>query len=347
MNNWDRIVMKLLGTARRKMLAMISVAGFGLAALPGASVAQDLLKVKVGDTTSLAQLGMYVGIQKGIFKKHGLDVERISMPGGAKVLTTLLTGDIDVAYLAASTALQAQFQSRPVKIIGMSHSMEIYALLGRNDLKGVVTKPTDLKDRTIGISSIGSGSWAFAKFLAHLGKLDDTRDIKIVPLGSMLSIIAGLKTNRVDTVTLWEPGITMALAENAGYSVIDLVDPAQHQTYMNAAESMVEVILAKEDLVTGQPEKMKKFFAAQNEAFAWIHSTPMEEVAQAVAPIVGESNMAVLVPSLKRNLPGIPKIATVDEKVFTATMTRMVDTGLFKEAMPFAKSVDNRFGAVK
>ena len=154
--------MKFLDTSRRKMLAVISVASLGLAALSSTSAAQDLIKIKVGDTTSLAQLGMYVGIQKGIFKKHGLDVERIAMPGGAKVLTTLLTGDIDVAYLAASTALQAQFQARPVKIIGMSHSMEIYALLGRNDLKGKISKPEDLKDRTIGISSIGSGSWAFA-----------------------------------------------------------------------------------------------------------------------------------------------------------------------------------------
>ena len=108
-NNWDRIAMKFLSHTRRKVLAMFSGASLCLAALPGASVAEDLLKVKVGDTTSLAQLGMYVGIQKGIFKKHGLDVERIAMPGGAKVLTTLLTGDIDVAYLAASTALQAQF----------------------------------------------------------------------------------------------------------------------------------------------------------------------------------------------------------------------------------------------
>ena len=94
--------MKFLGTTRRKILAVISVASLSVAAMPSAGFAEDLLKVKVGDTTSLAQLGMYVGIQKGIFKKHGLDVERIAMPGGAKVLTTLLTGDIDVAYLAAS-----------------------------------------------------------------------------------------------------------------------------------------------------------------------------------------------------------------------------------------------------
>lgn len=330
------------------MIVMMLVARLGFAALFGTnSAAAEHLKVRVGETTGLAQLGLYVGVQKGIFQKHGLDVERVSMPGGTKVLTALLAGDIDIAYLAAATALQARAKNRPVKIVGMSHSMEIYALLGRNDLKGIIVSPADLKGRTLGISSIGSGSWAFAKLLASLGLLNDTRDLKIVPLGNMMSIMAALKTSRVDTAVLWEPGIAMAMADNAGYSVIDLVDPAQHQKYMNATESLVEVILANEELIAAQPDKMRKFFAALNEAYAWIHSTPMQEVATVVAPIVGAANMAVLVAALRRNLPGVPKIATVDEKVFTRSMAQMVDMGLFEEAIPFAKSVDNRFGAVQ
>ena len=161
----------------------------------------------------------------------------------------------------------------------------------------------------------------------------------------MMAIIAALKTNRVDTVTLWEPGTTLALKENAGYSIVDLVDPAQHQQYMRSPHSMVEVLLAKEDLISGQPEKLKKFMAAQNEAYDWLHKTPMEEVAKAVAPILGESNMDILVIALKRNLGGVPTVATVDQATFDNTMKTMVETGLFKEAIPFAKSVDNTYAA--
>ncbi len=306
--------------------------------------AQDLIKVKVGDTTSLAQLGMYAGIQKGIFKKHGIDIERIAIPGGAKVLGALLSGDIDIGYLAASTSLQAQFQGRPVKIIGMSHNMEIYTLVGQNALKDKIKSPADLKDRTVGISAIGSGSWAFANFLAHSGKLDATRDIKIVPLGNMTAIISALKTNRVDTVTLWEPGTTMALMANDGYSVVDLVDPKQHQQYLRSPHSLVEVILAKEELLA-KKDLLRKFFAAQNEAYDWLHKTPMEEVAKVVAPILGDSNMDALVPALKRNLTGVPTAATVDKATFESSMKTMVDIGLFKKAMPFEKSVDNSFAA--
>jgi ABC-type nitrate/sulfonate/bicarbonate transport system substrate-binding protein len=157
----------------------------------------------------------------------------------------------------------------------------------------------------------------------------------------MMSIIAGLKTNRVDTVTLWDPGTTIALNQNIGYSVIDLVDPAQHRQIMHSDQSMVEVIAAKEDMIGAQRDKLRKFFAALNESNTWIHGASAEDVAQLVGPLVGESDMPILVASLKRALPGVPKVATVDEKMFNATMAEMVETGLFKEKMPFARSVDN------
>jgi NitT/TauT family transport system substrate-binding protein len=323
--------------------AIVSAIGIGLAAVSAApaQAEEPLAKIRVGDTASFAHLGMYTALQKGIFRKHGIDVERLAMPGGSKVVGALLSGDIDIGFLAAATALQSQFQSRPVKIIGISHQMEIYTLLARNELKGKVTKAADLKDRTIGISSIGSGSWAFANLLARLGSLDAKRDIKIVPLGNMMSIIAGLKTDRVDTVTLWDPGTTIALNQKLGYAVIDLVDPAQHRQIMHSDRSMVEVIAAKEDTISGQREKLSKFFAALNEADAWLQTAKVEDVAKLVGPLVGESDMPILVASLKRALPGVPKTAEVDEKMFNGTMSEMVETGLFKDKMPFARSVDN------
>jgi NitT/TauT family transport system substrate-binding protein len=310
-------------------------------------VAQPLTKVRIGDTASFAHLGVYVGIQKGIFQKHGIEIERVVMPGGAKVLATLLSDDVDIGYLAAVTALQAQFQGRPVKIIGASHVMEIYSLIGRNDLKGTITKPADLKGRTVGISAPGSGSWAFAMLLARAGSLDAARDIKIVPLGGMMPLVSALKSSSVDAVTLWEPGTTMALSEGLGYSVIDLQSPTRDQQSMNSTQSLVEVMAAKEDFIARKRDVLRPFFAAQNEAHAWIQGASLEEVAQAVAPFVGNTDMEILLKSLKRTVPGVPRTVMVEEQVFTATMNRMVDSGLFKEAQPFARAVDNSFGAVR
>ena len=71
----------------------------------------------------------------------------------------------------------------------------------------------------------------------------------------------------------------------------------------------------------------------------------MEEVAKVVAPIFGDSDMDALVPALKRKIGGVPTVATVDQPTFDNTMNTMVQTGLFKEALPFSKSVDNTYAA--
>ena len=65
----------------------------------------------------------------------------------------------------------------------------------------------------------------------------------------MMAIISALKTNRVDTVTLWEPGTTMALRRTIGYSVVDLVIRRARKVSA-VAESLVEVIAAKEELLS-------------------------------------------------------------------------------------------------
>jgi ABC-type nitrate/sulfonate/bicarbonate transport system substrate-binding protein len=148
----------------------------------------------------------------------------------------------------------------------------------------------------------------------------------------------------VDTVTLWEPGTTTALAEGIGFAVIDLQSPIHDSNLGDSAQSMVEVIAGKEDIIAGQRDMLRKFFAAENEAYAWIHAATIEELAQTVAPLVGETNMPILKQALKRTLPGVPKTAVVDEKVYAATMSQMVESGLFKEAQPFARAVDNVFG---
>ena len=85
-----------LGPVRvaRRLLAV--VLGFCVSAVVSGAVVhaaeQPLAKVRIGDTVSFAHLGVYVGIQKGIFQKHGIEIERVVMPGGSKVLTTLLSG---------------------------------------------------------------------------------------------------------------------------------------------------------------------------------------------------------------------------------------------------------------
>jgi ABC-type nitrate/sulfonate/bicarbonate transport system substrate-binding protein len=92
---------------------------------------------------------------------------------------------------------------------------------------------------------------------------------------------------------------------------------------------------------------MRRFFKAQNESYAWIHSHSIDEIAEAIAPLIGVTDMAVLKQALKRDLPGAPPVATVDEALFTTTMKRLVNDGMLEKSRTFAEAVDNAYGGIK
>jgi NitT/TauT family transport system substrate-binding protein len=339
----------MLGACRRVAVGALAAIGIAAVLAGSGADAQDAphVKVTVGETVSLSHLGLYVGMQKGFFQKQGIDIERVVMPGGSKVLGTLVSGDIDIAYLATFAALQAQIRGLPIKIVGVSHDMEIYTLLARTDLKGTINTAADLKGRTIGISTIGSGSWAFANLIAGFAKLDPKNDFSIVPVGNMSALISALKSKSVDAVTLWEPGTSTAMNDGAGYPVVDLLDPVQHKQFLDAPTSLVEVIATREDTIKNKADMMRRFFKAQNESYAWIHSHSVDEIAEVIAPLIGVSDMAVLKQALKRDLPGAPPVATVDEALFTTTIKRLVKDGMLEKSRTFAEAVDNSYGSIK
>jgi ABC-type nitrate/sulfonate/bicarbonate transport system substrate-binding protein len=308
---------------------------------PSATPAQAPARIRVGDTVSFTHLGLYVALERGLFKKRGVEVERISMPGGAKVLTTLLSGDIDVGDLSTVNVLRAQIENRPAKIIGATYNMEIWALMVASGLKGKITTLADLKERTVGVTSIGAGSWGFANLAARAAGLDPARDIKIVPLGNISAILGALKSGKVDTAVTWEPGTSRGLAEGIGYTLIDVQDPRQHREFMGADESLVEVMAALEPFVRNNGDTLRKFFAALNEAYDWLHAQSIDEVARTVAPIAGESNMEALRASVKRALPGVPKTSVVGEHAYTVAAQKLHQGGATREVIPFARAVDN------
>ena len=82
---------------------------FAVALMLGAKQGEtQTIKVKMGSSTSppaLEQITPYLAIEKGIFKKHGLDVEVIQFRGDAINTKALLTGDVDVTIDSGATSV--------------------------------------------------------------------------------------------------------------------------------------------------------------------------------------------------------------------------------------------------
>src|SRR5260370_28096064 len=98
----------------------VGVTVLGAAVLAGpAALAEDTLKLAVGQRgnwdTSVSELGQ----RAGIFKKHGLALELLYTQGSAETLQAVLSGSLDVGVGAGIMgALGAFSKNAPVRVIG-------------------------------------------------------------------------------------------------------------------------------------------------------------------------------------------------------------------------------------
>src|SRR5260370_5239831 len=98
----------------------VGVTVLGAAVLAGpAALAEDTLKLAVGQRgnwdTSVSELGQ----RAGIFKKHGLALELLYTQGSAETLQAVLSGSLDIGGGAGIMgALGAFSKNAPVRVIG-------------------------------------------------------------------------------------------------------------------------------------------------------------------------------------------------------------------------------------
>src|SRR5215813_15262656 len=144
---------------RRSLACRFAPALFAaLLCAPPAATADEALRVGNLVPTSFSFLPLQVGIERGIFKKHGLDVSKIDFPrGAASGHQALAAGSVD---MVAGGGVEMGFILKGAPEIAVAVITErpnSVTLTVRND--GSVKTVADLKDRRVGISTTGGLSY--------------------------------------------------------------------------------------------------------------------------------------------------------------------------------------------
>ena len=94
----------------------------GMLIVPGLPAsAQTMLRVGKAQLTQFAFVPADVGIETGIFGKHGIDVQISAFGGDARMVQALTAGSIDIA-LGGGPALASVVRGAPMKgEIGRAH----------------------------------------------------------------------------------------------------------------------------------------------------------------------------------------------------------------------------------
>ena len=172
-------------------------------------------------TNSLAFLVPFVAKDRGLYAKHGSDVELIQMRPNI-AMAALLGGDIHYAELIGSV-IRSAARGLPVRAISTGIKAPFFTIIAQNKYKNI----KELKGATIGLTSIGGTNHISTRMtLRHYG-LDPDKEVKFLAIGDEKLVYDAFKFGRIDAVVLAPPfslqlkreGYPM-LANTADYVVI-------------------------------------------------------------------------------------------------------------------------------
>ena len=182
----------------------------------GLPQAQSLTNFRIANGTSGENPAvLWVGVEQGFYRKHGLNVETIYMRVGSLAASALVSGDVNAVLTSSNAVLNLAAGGVDVVIIGALFHHPDGDFLARPEFK----RPEDLKGKLIAIQSIGGGGWANNMLaLDYLG-LDPDRDgIRFIVLGDQPSRIQALETGRAQAS--WMGSTFSAPLKKKGYTLL-------------------------------------------------------------------------------------------------------------------------------
>jgi len=158
---------------------------------------------------------LWVGVDQGFYRKHGLNVEVIFMRSGPLAMSALASSDVQAVFTSSNNVLNVAAGGLDVVVIGNIVGRLEGDFMARPEIK----KPEDLKGKQLAIQSIGGGGWANNMLAMDYLGLDPDRDnIHFIVLGDQPSRIQALETGRAQAS--WMGSTFSAPLKKKGYTVL-------------------------------------------------------------------------------------------------------------------------------
>lgn len=255
--------------------AMTALAG-SLAALriPAARAAGEPLRVGKAVVENVGFVPLDVGMELGIFAKHGLAVEELNFAGGAKIAQAMTAGAIDIS-LSAGPDMQFVAKGAPEIAIGSIAEFPgfmAYVVAANSSVRSL----DDLRGKNVGITSPGSLTDWLAEELNRVKgwKTEQDRLTKVAVGGSTPAVIAALKTGEVDA-SLTSTQLGLQFNENGEGRLL-----SDCSAYVGTIE--LYTMFASRDIIERNPDAVRRFLKGWYETVDFMKTHKAETVAISV-----------------------------------------------------------------
>ncbi len=277
-------------------------------------------KLRVGKAVAFAWTftPLDIGIQTGIFAKHGLEIEASDATGDAKLQQALTADSLDVG-IGSGPGMAFMAKGVPAKAVaamaGVPRNMAV--MVGYNSTAKTVD---DLKGKKLGVTTVGSlTDWIGKRINALKGW--GAEGITTVPIGGMPPARAAIKTGQIDGyIGALETGY--ALEEAKEWRVITTATPFVDQF-------ITHVFFVREDVIAKRPEAVRAFLKGWFETIAFMKANKDKTVE--ITSKVLNLTPAVISRAYDEQIPIFSTDGTFDPKAVAALKQSFIEMGLLKE----------------
>lgn len=315
---------------KRGFWAVGACVALALTTFAGAADAETKLRVGKAQAQQFAFVPVHVGIETGIFKKHGLDIEIANFGGDAKLLQALAADGIDIALGGGPTLAFVQKGTPMLGIAALADAPGTIMMVVLKD--GPVKTEDDLKGRTVSVSTAGSLTYWLAKELSR-SKGWGNDGIKIAPLGTPTAQIAALRTGQVDGVVTETSSIFRLEEEGVGRVLVRFSG--------HIKDFHVHVAFASNKMIAANPDAIRAFLAGWFESVRYMadHRDRTVDIAAGMAGVsktVAARNYDEIMPIFSRD-------GRFKQKALDVLAGSFVEMGLLTEKPDMSKLYTEQF----
>lgn len=188
------------------VLVLATVAAFGKS-----GCAQDKILMSYGGFNETAG-PLWVGMEKGFFKKYGLDVSALQVRNGQVSLSALMSGDVQAFWPAISSVLSGVSGGAKIGCVASPFNRIARELVVRKEIESLA----GLRDKVFGVQSIGGGFWLQTMIvLDQIGLDPDKYGVKMRVIGDEPTILQALLASNIDAGVI--TFASAAMAKRAGF----------------------------------------------------------------------------------------------------------------------------------
>jgi len=193
----------------------------------------------------------YYGKEKGIYAKHGIDLDIQEGRGSGVTTQAVGAGSADFGYVDVPTMMRATIKGAPVTAVGVALQTSPMSAMGFVDKN--IRKPADIKGKTVAVTPGDSMSQIWPLFLKKTGLKDS--DFKTVS-GDAQTKLNAVINNQADLLLGYVMDQAIKL-QDAVHKPVYPIRFADHGVNMVSSGFIVQ-----KDYLKEKPDVVKRFLRA-------------------------------------------------------------------------------------